>query len=165
MSKKGLSLFGLLLLTVAVCAALPTRGQESGARNQQPAQLPEGEGKATVQAACGACHSLAQVTNAGYDRAGWDTVLHMMINVGAPVPQDKFDTVLNYLVAELPPKPALEAKIIPGPVAVTIKEWVVPTPGSRPHDPMYAPDGSVWYTGQMANVLGRFDPKTETFKE
>lgn len=34
------------------------------------------------------------------------------------------------------------------------------TPGSRPHDPLAARDGSLWYTGQMANVLGRVDPKT-----
>lgn len=48
---------------------------------------------------------------------------------------------------------------------VVIKEWEVPTPNSRPHDPAVAPDGSLWYTGQMANKLGRFDPKTERFKE
>jgi len=36
----------------------------------------------------------------------------------------------------------------------------VPTPGSRPHDPPATADGSIWYTGQMNNVLGRLDPKT-----
>jgi hypothetical protein len=36
--------------------------------------------------------------------------------------------------------------------------WVLPTPGSRPHDPLATLDGSIWYTGQMANVLGRIDP-------
>jgi virginiamycin B lyase len=50
-------------------------------------------------------------------------------------------------------------------VQVTIKEWDVPTPNSRPHDPAVAPDGALWYTGQMANKLGRFDPKTAQFKE
>jgi len=165
MWKRGFSWLALVFLIVAVSAALLTRGQVSGAPNQRPVQLPEGEGRATVQASCGACHSLTQVTNAGYDREEWDTVLHMMVNVGAPVPPDKFDTVLNYLVAKFPPKPQPQAKIISGPINVAIKEWVVPTPGSRPHDPMYAPDGLVWYTGQMANVLGRFDPKTATFKE
>jgi virginiamycin B lyase len=165
MWRKRFSSLSLLVLSVAVCAALQPRGPVSGAPNQQPVQLPAGDGKATVQAVCGACHSLTQVTNAGHDREEWDTVLHMMINVGAPVPPDKFNTVLNYLVAKFPPKPQPHARIISGPINVAIKEWVVPTPGSRPHDPMYAPDGSVWYTGQMANVLGRFDPKTETFKE
>src|SRR3981081_2536734 len=29
-----------------------------------------------------------------------------------------------------------------------------------PHDVSPAPDGSVWYTGQRAGVLGRLDPKS-----
>ena len=48
---------------------------------------------------------------------------------------------------------------------VQIKEYEVPTPRSRPHDPAFAPDGSLWYTGQGANKLGRLDPKTGEFKE
>jgi len=48
---------------------------------------------------------------------------------------------------------------------VVIKEWDVPTPKSRPHDPAVAPDGSLWYTGQLANKLGRLDPKTGEIKE
>jgi virginiamycin B lyase len=52
-----------------------------------------------------------------------------------------------------------------GTLSVQIKEYEVPTPGSRPHDPALAPDGSLWYTGQGANKLGRLDPKTGEFKE
>ncbi len=48
---------------------------------------------------------------------------------------------------------------------VQIKEYDVPTPKSRPHDPALAPDGSLWYTGQGANKLGRLDPQTGAFKE
>lgn len=48
---------------------------------------------------------------------------------------------------------------------VQIKEYEVPTPHSRPHDPALAPDGSLWYTGQGANKLGRLDPATGQFKE
>ena len=32
--------------------------------------------------------------------------------------------------------------------------------GDHPHDVAPAPDGTVWYTGQHAGVLGRLDPKT-----
>ena len=32
--------------------------------------------------------------------------------------------------------------------------------GDGPHDVTPAPDGTVWYTGQRAGVLGRLDPKT-----
>ncbi len=48
---------------------------------------------------------------------------------------------------------------------VVIKEWDVPTPNSRPHDPAVAPDGALWYTGQFANKLGRLDPTTGEIKE
>src|SRR5713101_7375002 len=48
---------------------------------------------------------------------------------------------------------------------ISIKEWVVPTPGSRPHDPLATPDNAIWYTGQFANVLGRLDPQTGQITE
>ena len=37
---------------------------------------------------------------------------------------------------------------------VFFTEWTVPTKGSHPHDPLAAADGTIWYTGQMASVLG-----------
>jgi virginiamycin B lyase len=48
---------------------------------------------------------------------------------------------------------------------VVIREWEVPTPNSRPHDPALAPDGALWYTGQAANRLGRLDPATGQIRE
>lgn len=48
---------------------------------------------------------------------------------------------------------------------ISIREWDVPTPKSRPHDPAVGPDGSLWYTGQLANKLGRLDPQTGAIKE
>src|SRR5262249_24575309 len=32
-------------------------------------------------------------------------------------------------------------------------------------DPLATPDRSIWYTGQMANLLGRLDPRTGEFQE
>jgi len=81
------------------------------------------------------------------------------------VPQDKVEVVTNYLIKNFPEKPAPPAVIVPGNVEVSFQEWEVPTPGSRPHDPLAAPDGSMWYSGQMANVLGHVDPKTGEIKE
>jgi virginiamycin B lyase len=52
-----------------------------------------------------------------------------------------------------------------GTLSVQIKEYEVPTPKSRPHDPALGPDGSLWYTAQGANKLGRLNPKTGEFKE
>ncbi len=50
-------------------------------------------------------------------------------------------------------------------VSVTIQEWDVPTPNSRPHDPAIGLDGSLWYTGMVANKLGRLDDKTGRIQE
>jgi virginiamycin B lyase len=48
---------------------------------------------------------------------------------------------------------------------VSIREWAVPSKGGHPHDPAVGPDGSLWFTEQMVNKLGRLDPKTGEFKE
>jgi virginiamycin B lyase len=50
-------------------------------------------------------------------------------------------------------------------VDVQIDEWLTPSKPPYPHDPAVAPDGMIWYTGQRANVVGRFDPNTQQFKE
>ncbi|HLB07682.1 MAG TPA: lyase [Alphaproteobacteria bacterium] len=44
-------------------------------------------------------------------------------------------------------------------VADEVRYFDVPK-GDRPHDVAPAPDGTVWYTGQVAGVLGRLDPKS-----
>lgn len=145
-----------LLVAVLVWFVLPARAQT---------QLPDGNGKEIVESACTRCHSLNQVVNAGYTRADWQNTIAMMVNAGAPLTPDQAKTVVDYLAQNFPEKPAPEGRVIAGPVEATIREWPVPTPGSRPHDPLAYPDGSIWYSGQMANVLGRLDPKTGTIKE
>jgi virginiamycin B lyase len=149
--------FSSVLIVFALLSfALPVHGQIT---------LPDGNGKDAVQAACSQCHGLTRVVQSGYDRDGWRNVVAMMRNAGAQVPPDRVDVIVEYLAKNFAPRSSPDAVIIPGSVTVSIKEWQVPTPGSRPHDPLAAPDGSIWYTGQMANVLGRLDPNTGTFKE
>ena len=144
--------------------ALPTRSQEP-TQGRGAIQLPDGEGKEIVQTACAACHSLGNITNSGHSPEEWKTTVAMMLNVGANVPKDKVDTVLDYLIKNFPEKPAPPAVAIAGNVEVSFKEWKVPTPGSRPHDPLAAPDGTIWYSGHMGNLLGHIDPKTGDIKE
>jgi virginiamycin B lyase len=49
-------------------------------------------------------------------------------------------------------------------IEIVIDEWTVPN-DSFPHDPAVAPDGSIWYTGQQANTLGRLNPSTASVTE
>jgi len=123
------------------------------------------DGKALVDSTCNTCHPLTARVGSGYDERGWNTVLRMMINHGAPVSAENAQPMLDYLVKTYPVKGRPAAAVIDGPVKVSMKAWQVATPGSRPHDPLAAKDGSYWYTGQMVNALGRIDPKTGEIKE
>ena len=128
-------------------------------------QLPDGPGKELVAAQCNSFHALSARVGAGYTATGWRTVMRMMINLGVPIPPDQLATMTGYLTKNFPEKAKPAGMVIPGPARVSIKEWRVPTAGSRPHDPLATADGALWYTGQMTNVLGRLDPKTGRFKE
>jgi virginiamycin B lyase len=147
------------LAAALACAAVPVNAQ------QKPVNLPDGPGKEAVQAYCSGCHGLGRVAASGYPQAYWHTTVRMMMNFGVAIPQDQVIPMIDYLAKSFPEKPMPVAKIIPGPAQVNIREWQVPTPGSRPHDPLAARDGSIWYSGQLANKLGRVDPKTGQVRE
>jgi virginiamycin B lyase len=127
--------------------------------------LPAGPGKELVEKACMACHSTDRIANAGYGLADWRTDIERMIASGAPLQKDQVETVAKYLAGAFPEKATPVAVLVPGPVEVTFKEWVVPTPRSHPHDPLPGPDGSLWYTGQLTSLLGRLDLETGKFTE
>jgi virginiamycin B lyase len=141
-----LLLMGLLLVSIE-----PARSQTN---------LPEGAARDLVQTACAGCHGLDRVFRAGYSVQDWQTVLHMMKNVGAPVPDDALPSLATYLAQNFPEKPAPRGSTTPGPAHITFKEWALPTPGSHPHDPLAVLDGTIWYTGQMDNALGHIDPES-----
>jgi virginiamycin B lyase len=45
-----------------------------------------------------------------------------------------------------------------------ITEWQVPWARSRPRDPAVAPDGRIWFVGQVGNYVARLDPRTGKFE-
>ena len=155
MAKQAL----LALAAVFVLgSAIPVHAQGRG----QQVQLPEGTGKDTVQKVCTTCHALNMLTNSGgFTRQGWEELLSSMV----ALPTDQVATLVDYLAKNFPEQPHPSAVLVPGSTTVSIKEWVVPSLGSRPHDPLAGPDGSIWWSGMFANVLGRLDPATGTMKE
>jgi virginiamycin B lyase len=128
-------------------------------------ELPDGKGKEIAAAKCGSCHALQARVGSGYTVEGWTTVLRMMTNHGVPLSQEEIATLTPYLAKNFPVTGRPDAVLVAGPVKVSMQAWQVPTPGARPHDPLAAKDGSLWYTGQMNNVLGRVEPKTGKIKE
>jgi len=159
MRKRGL--LTVALATFALVALMPpetTQGQRG-----QPVTLPDGPGKAMVEATCAKCHGLNFITNSfGFSRDEWVRLFSSMITP----PQTEANAIADYLAKHFPEKPGIpKANLIAGPVQVNIREWLAPTLGQRPHDPLAARDGSIWWTGQYASRLGRVDPRTGAIKE
>ena len=75
-----LSRFLSCLAAGLLCAAPEAQAQP---------QLPEGPGKAVIEQSCLGCHEPARIIASGYNRQDWRNVVHMMLNVGAPVPPDQ----------------------------------------------------------------------------
>ena len=144
-----------LILTLMGAAFLGSVVSASAQGRGQAVVLPDGPGKELVQMNCGTCHGLNSITNSwGNTREGWRELFGSMVALS----RDQADAIAAYLATHFPVKPAPEGKVIAGPANVSFKEWMVPSLGSRPHDPLAARDGSIWWSGMFANVLGRLDP-------
>src|SRR5262245_2979326 len=126
----------LLLGTAALVYSAGSGATEAQRGPQGSVQLPEGNGKQLVESTCQRCHALGVVLNAGYKREDWLAVFGSMVKL----PNDQAATIADYLAKNFPEKPKPPAVVIPGAVNVSIKEWEVPTPGSRPHDPLATSD-------------------------
>jgi virginiamycin B lyase len=152
----------LIAALFAFCAMSAAAAQDA-----KPAalDLPEGAAKSVVAAQCTGCHDLSRIRNANHSAAEWRNVVNMMVAAGARLSPAEKDAVAGYLIESFPERARPRPVEIAGPVRVSFREWEVPTPGARPHDPLATPDGALWYTGQMANILGRLDPSTGAIKE
>lgn len=72
----------------------------------KPVELPEGDGKAIATEFCQTCHKLTNLTKAHKDRDDWHDTIQLMMDRGAAIPQDKVDTLVEYLVKNFGPKTA-----------------------------------------------------------
>ena len=152
-----------LIAVVALHAQGPGGGGAAAGRGRgQAIQMPDGPGKEMVQSVCIACHQLNMITGAaGYDRAGWRALITTMV----ALPEPQLGTVTSYLATNFPEKPGHKPKLIAGDTTVTIKEWIAPTLGQRPRDPLQTADGTIWWAGMFASVIGRLNPATGEMRE
>lgn len=127
------------------------------------AQLPEGDGKELVQNLCTSCHKMNRMNrSSGYTREGWRELIRTLVDLsGNPAGE----TISQYLAAHFPPETDLKPTLVSGETSITFREWVVPTLGQRARDPVEAPDGSIWWAGQWADLVGRINPETGEIKE
>ena len=150
-----------LVQTLAIGVAAFVAGVGSGAAQ---AQLADGPGREVVQTVCGSCHVPGLVTrSSGYSAEHWRTLIGTMVDLSASPKQS--DEIVAYLAAHYPPNDRSAAKPAPATLDLKFEEWLAPTLGQRARDPVEAPDGSIWWVGQMGNVIGRIDPDSGAVKE
>ncbi len=140
----------------------PAQNPAIGRGRGAAVDLPDGPGRATVQAACASCHGLNLIiASAGYDRQGWHDLIGTMVGLDAP----QMEAVSSYLAANFPPRPDRRPTLVPGDVTIEFKEWIVPTLGQRPRDPLQLEDGTIWWAGMYASLVGRLNPATGEMRE
>ena len=66
--------------------------------------LPESPGKKLVGEICSFCHSAARIQDHAYTRDEWSSVIKGMISEGAPVTDEEFSLILDYLAKNFGPQ-------------------------------------------------------------
>ncbi|MDF2094580.1 Vgb family protein [Aquibaculum arenosum] len=144
-----------LWLAIAGCLMM------SGAAKAQ--SWPEGPGRQLTEETCGACHRTSLITNSsGYDEAGWRHLIGTMIDLSGT---DMLNEIAGYLAEHFPPNDRRAPTLVEGEHSIRFEEWVTPTLGQRTRDPVEAPDGSIWWAGQWADLVGRLDPESGEMEE
>jgi len=80
----------MMLLVITLLAALPMPGT-------QFKQLPNGKGKAQVEAACYACHSADLLVQQRLTQKQWTATVEKMMRWGAEVKDSDKQVVIDYL--------------------------------------------------------------------
>jgi competence ComEA-like helix-hairpin-helix protein len=65
--------------------------------------LPDGKGKDVVESACSDCHSLERIKAQRLDEEGWNSVLHEMLENGAPINANDMPVIVSYLAKNFGP--------------------------------------------------------------
>jgi virginiamycin B lyase len=115
-----------------------------------------------VEANCSACHATTLIErSSGYYEPGWRALILTMIDPGP----EALDAIAAHLAEAHPPNDRRAPTLVEGDLDLAIEAWSGPTLGQRARDPVEAPDGSIWWTGQWADVVTRLDPETGEMKE
>lgn len=100
MTKRELPKIAAATIVMSGAAAMAAVVAPALAQN-----LPNGNGREVVEMVCSGCHDLSPITDAGFSREDWETVVKSMIDMGATIKPEQISVIANYLAANFPPKP------------------------------------------------------------
>jgi cytochrome c5 len=70
----------------------------------KPVELPDGPGKPIATEFCQDCHRLTNLTKAHKNLEDWKDTIHAMMDRGARIPDEKIDTLAQYLSVNFGPR-------------------------------------------------------------
>jgi len=144
-----------------------------------PPILPEGAGKAIVEAKCGQCHFLHRLTQMRWTKNNWEQKIAWMRERihEKPGAQDlspeEQKTVVDYLAKnfsdttpKIDPNGRLSRTLLQGDAAKYIAvDYDIGNPDAALHDIVVDPRGVAFVNELNVYKLGRFDPKTFEFTQ
>jgi competence ComEA-like helix-hairpin-helix protein len=65
--------------------------------------LPDGKGKDAVENACSDCHSLERIKAERRNEEGWNSLIHEMLEKGAPINANDMPVIVSYLAKNFGP--------------------------------------------------------------
>lgn len=92
----------MLTIRISLVATL-LAGGTSLASSSDAQDLPLGNGRDTVKAACTTCHGIDLILSRRRTQDEWRDVVSQMVGNGASMTDDQFSTVMEYLSTALAP--------------------------------------------------------------
>src|SRR5262249_33889265 len=145
----------------------------------RPPNLPEGEGKAIVEAKCGQCHFLHRLTQMRWSHKNWEKKIAWMRerlperpgSIGWTDEEEKI--LVDYLAknfSNTTAKPDLNGRLsrtlLQGAATRYIAvDFEIPNSDAALHDIAVDPRGIAWVNQLNEYKIGRFDPNTYGFTE
>ena len=181
-----------LALTLARAPALPpawpgrlpgVRGEEADAAAGATPSLPEGAGKAIIEAKCNFCHDSQRIVRSRGAPARWQQVLDTMKSyaqgstLAKPITDDEQKVLLAYVSTNFGPAPG-GPKPKPDPLSrlprtlqppeardYMVVEYELANTRAEPHEMAVDPSGNGWVTQRVGGKLGRLDLHTLNYIE
>ena len=94
--------YGLIMLLVVMVAVIVACAPEPPPEPTATPVPTVHPGKAIVKSRCISCHDIGRVTGHKDDLDGWTLTVDRMVLLGASLPEDKRDLVIDYLAYTYP---------------------------------------------------------------
>jgi streptogramin lyase/cytochrome c5 len=159
------------------------RGEEADAATGAGPRLPDGEGKAIIEAKCNFCHDSQRIVRSHGEPARWQQVIGTMrlyaqgSTLAKPLTDDEEKVLLAYVSTNFGPLPG-GPKPKPDPLSrlprtllppeardYMVVEYELLNPRAEPHEMAVDPRGNGWVSQRVGGKLGRLDAETLNYVE